>query len=177
MVVVASAADDRGFRGFRSVYAAELAYVLASLRRLGVPAAELEDIAHDVFVVAHRRWADYDRSRPVRPWLFGIALRTAGRARERRWRHNEQPTGSAALERASPPVPAVEHDERDLLLRALDALDEQQRAVFIMHDLDERSAPDIASALGVPLNTVYSRLRLAREKLTSAVRRLQGERP
>lgn len=164
-------------REFRAVYEAELAYVLASLRRLGIPAAELEELAHDVFVVAYRRWSEYDRDRPARPWLFGIALRTAGRALERRFRHVEGPVAgeaeaAAAGGLAEPPPP---HDERELLEKALATLELDQRLAFVMHDLDERTAPEIAAALGVPLNTVYSRVRLAREKLAAVVRRLRGE--
>lgn len=58
---------------FHKLYVAELAYVLRSLRRLGVDAADVEDLAHDVFVTAYRRRDDRDETRAVRAWLFGIA--------------------------------------------------------------------------------------------------------
>ena len=61
---------------------------------------------------------------------------------------------------------------------ALDQLPMEQRAVFVLHELDEQSAPEVAEALGTPLNTVYSRLRLARERFRAAVEALQkGEEP
>src|SRR5688500_6597311 len=62
---------------FQSVYQAEVSYVWESLRRLGVHPADIEDLAHDVFVTAYDRLDDYDPSRPIRPWLFGIAYRVA----------------------------------------------------------------------------------------------------
>jgi RNA polymerase sigma-70 factor, ECF subfamily len=163
---------------FRALYERELPYVLRTLQRLGVPASDLEDLAHEIFVVVYRRWGDYDSQRPLRPWLFGIALRTASRALDRRWRQAEVPVGNAALEMsavsAGDAVAGVQ-DARDLLLRALAALDVDHRAVCILHDLDGQVAPEIAAVLEIPVNTVYSRLRAARQQLAAAVRRLQGE--
>jgi RNA polymerase sigma-70 factor, ECF subfamily len=158
-------------RTFRALYDAELPYVLRSLRRLGVSPIEAEDLAHDVFVVVHRRWDDYDRARPVRPWLFGIALRTASRALDRHWRRFELALGSEAIEAAPAPEGAAE-DARDLLLRALAELEIDQRVVCILHDLDGQAAPEIAAALELPVNTVYSRLRVGRARLAEVVRRL-----
>jgi RNA polymerase sigma-70 factor (ECF subfamily) len=153
------------------LYDGELAYVLRSLRRLGIGASECEDLAHDVFVVVHRRWADYDRSRPVRPWLFAIALRTARRALDRHWRKFELSLNQAVVEGAAAPPEAAE-DARDILLRALSQLELDHRVVCILHDLDGENAPAIARTLEIPLNTVYSRLRVARQRLAEIVRAL-----
>ena len=62
---------------FAAAYDAEFEVVWLYLRRLGVPEADVEDAVHDVFVVAHRRYGTYDPSRPLRPWLLGIAFRIA----------------------------------------------------------------------------------------------------
>jgi RNA polymerase sigma-70 factor (ECF subfamily) len=156
---------------FRALYEAELAYVLRSLRRLGVPESESEELAHDVFVVVHRRWADFDPTRPVRPWLFGITFRTAARAMERSWRRHEQPVDDGVLEAAPAPT-APSAEVRDMLLRALAQVEPDQRVVCILHDLDGQDAPEIALVLGIPVNTVYSRLRLGRQHLAAALRRL-----
>jgi len=59
-------------------------------------------------------------------------------------------------------------------MRALEELDLDRRAVFVMHDIDGHVMPDIAAALGVPLNTAYSRLRLARADFAAAVERVRG---
>jgi len=57
---------------FQDVYRREISYVVHTLRRLGVHSAELEDVAHDVFLAVHRHFAERDAARPLRPWLFGF---------------------------------------------------------------------------------------------------------
>ncbi len=68
----------------------------------------------------------------------------------------------------------VDAERRALVLSALDRMPLERRAVFVMHEIDEHSIPDVARALDLPLNTAYSRLRIAREEFAAAVRRLQG---
>lgn len=157
---------------FRALYEAELAYVLRSLRRLGVAEAEAEELAHDVFVVVFRKWGEFDRTRPARPWLFGITYRTAARALERSWRRHERLMGEAVLENAPAPPATASPEARDMLLRALALVPPDQRAVCILHDLDGHAAPDIATMFDLPLNTVYSRLRLGRQRLAAALAQL-----
>ncbi len=161
--------------GFESVYRAEFAYVYRSLRRLGVRERELEDVAHDVFLAVYRRFGDYDATRPVRPWLFGFAYRIAADHR-RLSRHRHEWSEDEGDEVAGTDKPADERiaddQARRMLLRALDELPDERRAVLVMHDLEEHSMPEIAEALAIPLNTAYSRLRLARRDFESAVQRL-----
>ena len=156
------------------LYRDGFAYVYSTLRRLGVRERDLEDRTHDVFLVVHRHLADFDPRRPLRPWLFGIAFRVAAGERRRAGHQAEIPTAAvdaaALVGDAEADVSAGQ--ERALVLRALAGIDVDQRAVLILHDIDGCPAPAIASTLGVPLNTVYSRLRLARGKFADAVRRL-----
>jgi RNA polymerase sigma-70 factor (ECF subfamily) len=163
---------------FDALYRAEFAYVWRSLRRLGARAADLEDLAHDVFVVVHRKLGDYDPARPVKPWLFGIAFRVASDYR-RRARFAAEVTGGHVEAVASAPRAdewlAAEED-RALVMEALATLDLDRRAVFVLHDIDGVAAPEIAAALAIPLNTVYSRLRAARQRFTAVVRRRRPER-
>lgn len=154
----------------------ELGYVWTTLRRLGVRSVDLEDVSHEVFVVVHRRLSDFDATRPIRPWLFGIAYRVTSDYRRRAHRRHEtltseEPEGSSS---DGPEEEASIRQRRALLLRALDRLDPEKRAVIVMHDLDEIGMPDIAVALEIPLNTGYSRLRLARRELADVVRELRG---
>lgn len=161
---------------FRDVYDAEVGYVWRTLRRLGVHARDLEDLCHDVFVVVFRHLNDYDPRRPIRPWLFGIAYRVASDyRRSARLRHEVTGASAEPASTAPPADEALAHEEaRALVLRALDALTLERRAVLVMHDIDGQVMPEIAAALGVPLNTAYSRLRLARADFVAAVRRAQG---
>ena len=162
------------------IFRDHVSYVVHSLRRLGVREADVEDVAHEVFLVVHRRYADFDATRPLKPWLFGIAVRCAAsfrrKASTRRERSDDSldetraiPLGDEAPERA---------ERRAIVLRALATVHESRRPVLILHDLDGESMPDIAAELGIPLNTGYSRLRLARAEMREALLLLsRGELP
>jgi RNA polymerase sigma-70 factor (ECF subfamily) len=161
---------------FRSLFDAEFDYVWHVLRRLGVQPSELEDVTHDVFVAVYRHLQDYDPARPLKPWLFGFAFRTASDHR-RLGRHRREHLSEAS--EASDPSPtalerAVTGELAGIALRALESLELDRRAVFILHELDECPMPEVAATLGIPLNTAYSRLRLARADLRAAVRRLRA---
>jgi len=161
---------------FRTLYDAQVAFVWRSLLRLGALTADLEDLAHDVFLVAWRRLREYDATRPIRPWLFGIAMRVLANHRRAVGRRRE-----VAVE--VPREPRVtdigrRHEARDLVLCGLAALDVDQRAVLCLHDVEGATMPEVAAALEIPLNTGYSRLRLARARFAHAIECLQaGQAP
>jgi len=158
---------------FAEVYRSELAYAWRLLRRLGVSEADLEDAAHDAFLVVHRRLTDYDPARPLRPWIAGITVRVASERRRRAHRRREVP--DASLDPVDTRV-AAEQERREarvLLARALEALRPDRRVVVVLHDLEGHSMPEIVEIVEAPLNTLYSRLRLGRRDLAAAVRRLR----
>jgi RNA polymerase sigma factor (sigma-70 family) len=153
---------------------AEFDYVYRSLRRHGVDRTEAEDLAQEVFVVAWRRWGDFDTSFPLRPWLAGIAFNVAHRHRRRRRpalpgdaleSTDEAPLAEQRLESA---------EARAMVLRALDQLPERHRTVLVLHDLDGLSVERITSLWSVPRFTVYSRLRRARVAFANEIARLQA---
>jgi RNA polymerase sigma-70 factor (ECF subfamily) len=159
---------------FEDVYERWFDFVWRSLCRLGVPDAQIDDAVQDVFVVVHRRLDDFEGRSTVKTWLFGIALRVARdhrraigrrRARETMADLPEEPSGDSPLENAAK-AEAVR-----VLYGLLDQLDHDRRAVFVMAELEQMSAPDIADALDVNVNTVYSRLRAARADFEDAVAR------
>jgi RNA polymerase sigma-70 factor (ECF subfamily) len=156
---------------FRSLFDAEFGYVCRALRRLGVPAGDVEDVAQELFVTVHHNLAEYDARRALRPWLFSFALRFA--ANYRRLARNQGHVSDEALRRL--PAGDANAEARDVVLRALEGLDFDRRTVIVMHDLEGFDAPEIATQLGIPLNTVYSRLRLARAEFRSAVEALQSK--
>ncbi|MCB9729212.1 MAG: sigma-70 family RNA polymerase sigma factor [Deltaproteobacteria bacterium] len=160
---------------FRALYEAELDYVWRTLRRLGARERDVEDLAHDVFVAAWRALERYDRDRPVRPWLFGIAFRVVSDYRRRARFSREIPTErhTTRSEGPDPLENAAAAQDRALVLAALDALPPPQRAVFVLSAIDGHTVPEIAAGLGVSDNTCYSRLRLARKRFADAVRRLR----
>jgi RNA polymerase sigma-70 factor (ECF subfamily) len=167
---------------FTAIFACYFDYVWGALRRLGVAERDLEDLAQEVFVRVFGQLDHFDRSRPLRPWLFGFAFRVASDYR-RLARNRREVLDPRNGETADPSPSALEHvlkTEALLLAQAaLEELDLDRRAVFILHELDDCPMPEVAEALSIPLNTAYSRLRLAREQFATCVRRLRlrrGER-
>lgn len=160
---------------YRAFYAEHVRYVWKSLRRLGVAERDCEDLAQEVFVAVHRHWVERDPARPPKPWLFGFAFRIALGHKRRRATKSEVLTETERLPEAhdSSKDLGAAMNARDAYLlvhAALATLPIEQRAVVVLHELDEVPVPEIAAALGIPLNTVYSRLRLGRDRFRAAIK-------
>jgi RNA polymerase sigma-70 factor (ECF subfamily) len=139
--------------------------VWRTLRRFGVDASLLDDAAQDVFIVALRRQHEFRRQSSYRTWLFGIAVNVA---RDYRRKNRRAVAISQSLVDEPPAGPSpLDHVTREealqFLERFLSQLDDARRTVFIMAELEQLPVPEIARALGANLNTVYSRLRSARQ--------------
>ena len=162
----------------RDLFAMHAPYVWNALRRLGVPAPDLEDLTHDVFLQVHRHLPEYDPKRPVRPWLFGFAYRIASqhrrRAHHRRETHFEPDL--ATYGGSGPEETRSRRTGATVVIAALQAIDLQRRAVFVLYELDGASMSEIALSLEIPPNTAYSRLRVARAEFAAAVKRIQARR-
>jgi RNA polymerase sigma-70 factor (ECF subfamily) len=161
---------------FDAVYEDSLDFVWRSLQSLGIRGDALDDAVQDVFLVVHRRLADFEARSSVRTWVFGIAIRVARDHRRRRQRKG----GHAPLdfEIASRGPGPYEEAERAEALRevafVLEQLDDDKREIFVLSELEQLSAPEIGAALGVNVNTIYSRVRAARRQFDEAVARLRG---
>jgi RNA polymerase sigma-70 factor (ECF subfamily) len=142
------------------------------LRRLGVAVAQLDDATQDVFLIVHRKLDDFDSRAPLRSWIFAIAVRVASEYRRRAARGRTVALDDGIPDESPSPARLSELGESVRLLHELLAeLDEKKRAVFVLSELEELSVPEIASVLGVNLNTVYSRLRSARIHFDAALSR------
>jgi len=150
----------------------EFEYVQRTLRRLGTDRSEVDDLAQEVFLVLHRRWSEYDQSRPLRPYLFGIAVRIA--LANQRKRVREVAYGNVELGDDGPGPEDVlcNKETRALLQAALKRIPLPRRTVLVMHELDHVPVTEVAATLSIPLFTVYSRLRKAREELKVATQRI-----
>jgi RNA polymerase sigma-70 factor (ECF subfamily) len=161
---------------FQEIFALHARFVWRALRYLGVPEADLEDVCQEVFLVVHRRLDEFEGRSTMRTWVYGIALRLASdhrkRLRLRQERASDPPGASAGLE--SCPVERAE--ARELLQKALDALDDDKRAILLLHEVEGFSIPEIADMLDVPVQTAYTRLHAARECVGRTLRRSQLER-
>lgn len=150
-----------------------LDFVWRCLRRFGVPAADADDAAQQVFLVAADKLADVPVERE-RAFLFATAARIAANARRSiRRRQSAYDSFSHA-----PEEPSVSQDELSDQLRARSLLDQVMadmpddlREVFVLFEIEEISIQDIATTLEIPIGTVGSRLRRARQAFQQAVTR------
>jgi RNA polymerase sigma-70 factor (ECF subfamily) len=154
-----------------SLYEAHARQVFRTLTRLGLRGSAVEDAVQDVFLTAHQGLERFERRSSVLTWLLGIAVRVAANARR-----GDERRGPSLVADESLVDPAVSADqrlerERDLqqLERVLGQLPREQREVVVLVDLEQLTAPQVAEALEVKLNTVYSRLRLGRAALSLAL--------
>jgi len=163
---------------FTSVYDEHFAFVWRSMRRLGVPDRALDDAAQDVFIVVHRRLAEFEGRSSLKSWLFAIARRVAHDHRRRigRKERTEELHETVADPRGVTPAHDAERAEAVRTLHEiLNALDDDKREVFVLAELEQMTVPEIAEAIGVNLNTVYSRLRAARMAFEAAIQRRRAQ--
>ena len=173
---VGSPSRRAGDQSCLDAFQRELDYVFRTLRRLGAGPSEVEGLAQEVFLALRGAWSEYDPTRPLRPYLFGIAFRIA--SARRRGRKREAGVGVVEGDDAAPgPDEALESQQaRALVLAALEEIPLPRRAVLVMHDIDGVRILQVAAALELPMFTVYARLRKARRELQSAMRRLLKEK-
>jgi RNA polymerase sigma-70 factor (ECF subfamily) len=165
------AADAR----LRALVDGQFDFIWRSLRRLGIPAVDADDCAQQVFLVASRKLDDILPG-CERPFLFSTALRVASDARRSRSRRREvfedvdEPRDSAP----NPEQVAEQKSSRALLDEVLDSLPMELRAVFVLFELEELPSTEIADMLAIPVGTVASRLRRAREEFQRIVARMKA---
>lgn len=150
---------------FASIYSGQAAFLWRSLRRLGVPEADVEDAAQEAFVVIHRKLPEFEGRSALKTWIFGICMRVASDWRKRAHIRREAPMEEAPERTTSGETPTRQialKQARSLLDQALAGLDEDKRAVFVLFELEQTSMHDVAEAVGVPLQTAYARLYAAR---------------
>lgn len=177
MMVVEENAEAEPALDFGTIFELELGYVLRTLRRLGVAQADVEDMAHEVFMAAHGQLHRYDRARPIRPWLFAFAFNIASHYRRKAGRETPMVAEEMIRDERDAPDELLEKERRRrMVLDALEEIDLSRRAVFVLHELDGFTCEEVARSLEIPIGTAYSRLRLAREDFAAAIRRKTARR-
>lgn len=162
---------------FSAIYDAYFPFLWRSARRLGVSETSIEDVLQDVFVIVHRHLHDFEGRSTMRTWIYGILLRVVRdhrRTMRRKrlsasCRRDEEVLHSLPAPGISPHDAVVALDAIRVLHHLLDALDDERREVFVLAELDELSGQEIAKILGIPIGTVYSRLRVARRAFDAAI--------
>jgi RNA polymerase sigma-70 factor, ECF subfamily len=171
---LAGRADTTVTTSATAVLERELEALFRFARRMGLDAADAEDALQEVALVFMRRHASLEESK-VRAFLFGVLYKVATRMRDRRRKLREVGEESALLvedPHGDPEEQLAERRARQLLDTILDAMPDDQRAVFVLCDIEECTMADVAIQLEMPAGTVASRLRRAREVFESARRRL-----
>lgn len=156
------------------LYREHATLVLGWVIRLGGPGLHAEDVAQDVFEVAMERASTFRGESRVSTWLFGVTRRVVANARRRAAFRRFLGLESAPepVDRAPLADERVERlQRRRLVQEALEALPRAHREVLVLADLEERTAPEVAEMLGIPVGTVYSRLHHARRLFKAALER------
>ncbi len=154
------------------VYREHFRFVWRVLRRLGVPESDVQDATQDVFLVVHRKLAEFEGRSQLRTWLFSICLGVA-RNRRRKPHHRYEVAGAMELDEhadasADQDAQAQRRQGLALLESLLEQIDLDQRVVFTLFELEGMTGEEMAEMLGIPLGTVYSRLRQGREAFRQA---------
>ena len=164
-------------QSFSEVYERYFDFVWRAARRLGVRSASLDDVVQETFLVVHRRLTE-PRTSALRTWIYGVTVHMVRNHRRSIRRKSPHEVGPLV-----PDVDALADDTGDgperaalkaeaarTLYRILHDLDDEKREVFVLVELEQLPASEVAEVVGINVNTVYSRLRLARAEFEAAVR-------
>jgi RNA polymerase sigma-70 factor, ECF subfamily len=170
--------DEVDLPTFAEIYDQYFDFVWRAARRLGVSSASIDDVVQETFLVVYRR-LDEERSSSLRTWLYGILLHMVRNHRRSLRRKSPHLTGGPPVDPdavadsadVGPEASAQKAEAARTLHTLLQGLDDDKREVFVLVELEQLSAAAVAEVLDVKLNTVYSRLRLAREEFEHALRR------
>jgi RNA polymerase sigma-70 factor (ECF subfamily) len=174
---------------FDTLYEDNLKYVWRAARRLGIDPADTDDVVQEVFVIAHRRLPEFEGRAQVKTWLFKILVRVVRHyfrsQRRKPGHHREALNGKIDSLRAHPTHGPAEAAERAEAVRILDRLlghlGADKREVFVLAEIEQLSSVEIAEVIGANVNTVYSRLRVARQEFERALTRFKtrelGDKP
>jgi RNA polymerase sigma-70 factor (ECF subfamily) len=164
----------------RQLFDEHARYIWRSLRHLGVGDADIEDVCQEVFLVAHRKLPEFAGRSALRTWLYGICLRQASDYRRRAYVRRERPTAELPVDSMRPATSSDDPENaesRALLLGLLAQLDDEKREVVVLYELEGFSMREVAEIVGCPLQTAYSRLYAARERLSALAQATESVKP
>ena len=151
--------------GLAQIYREHADFVWRVLHGLGVPDAHRDDAFHEVFMVVHRRLADYDGRASMSTWLFGITRNVVLHHRRSQARHLRRVKVAPEPLAGPGPDELIAHAEaRALIERFLETLSEDHRVAFVLAEIEGLKVPEMAEQLGANLNTLYSRIHTARKQ-------------
>jgi RNA polymerase sigma-70 factor (ECF subfamily) len=175
-VALVSIMTDRPAPSIEAVFQEHGRFVYRALRYLGVGDADLEDVCQDVFIIIHKKLAEFEARSTLKTWIYGICVRAAADYRKSVRRRRDSPTNPLP-ECACPPNQLGDLERasaRELLRALLDGLDEEKRDVLVLYEIEGLGMKEVALALGIPLQTAYWRLHAGRSALAAAARRIRA---
>lgn len=164
---------------FDEVYRQHAGFVWRVLRGMGLSESAVDDAVQDVFIVVHRRLGEFDGRHSVKTWLFEIAYRIAcAHRRKQRRTHTHELLDEQIVDPTRGPVESAERQQAlRIFAELLEGLSDEMRVVLVLAELEGLTAPEIVALTGVPINTVYTRLRRARLAVNDALRARQEKAP
>jgi RNA polymerase sigma-70 factor (ECF subfamily) len=162
---------------FQAIYRENHAAIWRFLLHLGVRKSDVPDLTHSVFLIAYRKLSEFEHRSSLRTWLCGIALNVGRDYLKSAAVRLEVPEADLARDESATTGDSAEllRQRRQLVVaeRLLATLPAEQREVFVLHELEQMTGPEIADLTGAPINTVRSRLRRARESFQKQVAELR----
>lgn len=155
-----------------SVYREHHEFVWRTLYHFGLRSDEIRDAQQEVFLVVHRKLSSFDGRTSLRNWLYGVARRVAADHRKKAQRKTKRLQLVPDLDTL--PCAETQHDRiwaGDLVRQFLGVLDDDKRQAFVLAEVEGMTVPEIAHAIGVNPNTVYARLRAARQRFQREIER------
>lgn len=152
--------------GFAELFRDHAQFLWRTLVNLGVPRHEAQDLCQEVLLTVHRRLPDFD-GRSLRGWLYGFCVRAASDYRRSARVRREVPHASVPDSSVMADQPEQLEQSRRMTraLAALERLSHDKRAAFVLYEVEGLTLGEVAVAVDAPLQTVYSRIKAAREEL------------
>jgi RNA polymerase sigma-70 factor, ECF subfamily len=164
---------------FAEIYDAHVDYLWRAALRMGLDEAAAEDVIQQVFMVAFRRRDDFEGRASLRTWLFGILLRHVRQHRRLLQRKSPYAFGASVdpdlliAPGDAPDVALARTEAGRLVRRFLEQIGDEKAEVFILMEIEKKMGPEVAALLEIPLPTVYSRQRAAREQFEAFIDRIR----
>ncbi len=164
---------------FDAVYTEYFAHVSRWMRAFGAPAADVDDLAQEVFLVVQRKLPSFD-GRNLGGWLYRITQRTVSDFRRRSWfkrfyQRSDADPGAIVCDRHGPQESLERRDAAAILERTLVQMSRIRRTAFVLFEVEGYTAQEIAELEGIPVNTVHTRLHHARHDFLRLLSKETGE--
>jgi RNA polymerase sigma-70 factor (ECF subfamily) len=163
---------------FDEVYQEHCAFVWRNVLNRGIPRSSVEDVVQEVFLVVHRKLPEFEGRSHVRTWLAMVVRRVvAGHLRRKRNKPVGEPLEVDAASESQGPAEALDTKAAvSHFYEILEQMSDDQREVFVLHDVEQMTGREIAEITDTNENTIHTRLRAARRIFQEGVARLNTEK-